>query len=95
MPRLIDDAGRLALFVGIAEDKTILPAVCHEPLPLVNPWNPLPEDYACTLTSLSNGHSVDERCYPDLQAMLDACREAGSSGKAKASAKAIMASTNA
>lgn len=46
-------------------------------LTLVNPWNPLPEDYACTLTSLSNGHSVDERCYPDLQAMLDACREAG------------------
>ena len=46
-------------------------------LTLVNPWNPLPGDYACTLTSLSNGHSVDERCYPDLQAMLDACREAG------------------
>lgn len=46
-------------------------------LTLVNPWNPLPEDYACTLTRLSNGHSVDERCYPDLQAMMDACRAAG------------------
>lgn len=46
-------------------------------LTLVNPWNPLPEDYACTLTQLSNGHSVDERCYPDLQAMMDACRAAG------------------
>lgn len=45
-------------------------------LTLVNPWNPLPEDYACTLTQLSNGHSVDERCYPDLQAMMDACRAA-------------------
>lgn len=46
-------------------------------LTLVNPWNPLPEDYTCTLTNLSNGHSVDERCYPDLQAMMDACRAAG------------------
>lgn len=46
-------------------------------LTLVNPWNPLPEDYACTLTRLSNGHSVDERCCPDLQAMMDACRAAG------------------
>lgn len=46
-------------------------------LTLVNPWTPLPEDYACTLTQLSNGHSVDERCYPDLQAMMDACRAAG------------------
>lgn len=46
-------------------------------LTLVNPWTPLPEDYTCTLTQLSNGHSVDERCYPDLQAMMDACRAAG------------------
>ena len=29
------------------------------------------------LKELSNGHAVDERCYPDLQDMLDACREAG------------------
>ena len=46
-------------------------------LTLVNPWNPIPEDYSMTLKQLSNGHSVDERCYPDLQAMLDACRAAG------------------
>lgn len=44
---------------------------------LVNPWNPLPEDYTFTRTQLKNGHSVDERCYPDLQAMMDACRAAG------------------
>lgn len=30
-----------------------------------------------TLTQLKNGHSIDERCYPDLQAMMDACRAAG------------------
>lgn len=46
-------------------------------LTLVNPWTPLPEDYQVTLTALKNGHSVDERCYPDLQAMMDACRAAG------------------
>ena len=44
---------------------------------LVNPWNPLPEDYTFTLKELSNGHAVDERCYPDLQAMMDACRAEG------------------
>lgn len=44
---------------------------------LVNPWNPLPEDYSVTLTQLKNGHAVDERCYPDLQAMMDACRAEG------------------
>ena len=46
-------------------------------LTLVNPWNPLPENYHFTLKQLSNGHSVDERCYPDLQAMLDTCRQEG------------------
>lgn len=44
---------------------------------LANPWNPLPEDYTFTQTTLANGLKVDERCYPDLQAMMDACREAG------------------
>ena len=46
-------------------------------LTLVNPWNPLPEDYSMTLRQLSGGHSVDERCYPALQEMLDACRAEG------------------
>lgn len=43
---------------------------------LVNPWNPLPEGYEITLTQLQNGLSVDERCYPDLQDMMDNCRAA-------------------
>ncbi|HIT34737.1 MAG TPA: D-alanyl-D-alanine carboxypeptidase family protein [Candidatus Faecousia intestinigallinarum] len=46
-------------------------------LRLVNPWNYLPEDFEITLTYLSNGQAVDERCYPDLQDMMDACRAAG------------------
>jgi len=46
-------------------------------LTLVNPWTPLPEDHTFTVKTLSNGQSVDERCYPDLQEMMDACRAAG------------------
>ena len=44
---------------------------------LVNPWNALPEDYEITLKQLNQSHSVDERCYDDLRAMLTACQEAG------------------
>lgn len=44
---------------------------------LVNLWNPLPADYTLSLTELKNGLSVDSRCYPDLQAMMDACRADG------------------
>ena len=46
-------------------------------LALVNPWNALPKEYEVSLTELKNGYGVDERCYPDLQAMMDACRGAG------------------
>lgn len=44
---------------------------------LVNPWNAMPEEYIPVLKQLDNGHAVDERCYEDLQAMMDACREDG------------------
>ncbi|MEL7563955.1 MAG: M15 family metallopeptidase [Dehalobacterium sp.] len=46
-------------------------------LVLVNPWNKLPDDYKVTLRQLKNGQVVDERCYPDLQQMIDDCRAAG------------------
>ena len=46
-------------------------------LTLVSPEHPLPEDYAVTLTRLKNGLAVDERCYPALQEMMDACRAEG------------------
>ena len=46
-------------------------------LVLVNPWNSVPEEYDITLTQLKDGHSVDERCYPDLQEMMDDCRNEG------------------
>lgn len=50
-------------------------------LTLVNRWNPLPESWHAYLLQLSNGLYVDERCYPDLQDMMDDCRAAGLSPK--------------
>lgn len=44
---------------------------------LVNRWNPVPQDYVPATVTLSNGLEVDERCYPDLQEMMDACRAEG------------------
>lgn len=44
---------------------------------LVNPWHALPEDFSVELKQLDNGHAVDERAYPDLQAMLDDARAEG------------------
>ena len=46
-------------------------------LTLVNPWNPVDFAMDIPLMQLSNGLWVDERCYPDLQAMMDDCRAAG------------------
>lgn len=48
-------------------------------LMLVNASNTLDESYAesITLTQLRNGQSVDSRCYPYLQEMMDDCRAAG------------------
>ena len=46
---------------------------------LVNPWNPLPEDFRETLAlkSLPNGLRVDRRAWEDLMEMLADCRKAG------------------
>lgn len=46
-------------------------------LVLVNRWNPIPSGYMCKRTQLMNGHSIDTRCYDQLQDMMDACRQAG------------------
>ena len=40
---------------------------------LVNPWNPLPEDFQVELISLKNGMQVDKRIHEDLNAMLTDC----------------------
>lgn len=44
---------------------------------LVNAETPLPENCAIQTVTLSNNLQVDLRCYPDLQAMMDACRAEG------------------
>lgn len=44
---------------------------------LVNRDNPLPANCSVQTAELPSGLQVDERCYPDLQDMMDACREAG------------------
>lgn len=46
-------------------------------LTLVNPWHILPESYSIYTVELIDGQSVDARCYPDLQEMMDDCRAAG------------------
>lgn len=44
---------------------------------LVNPWNPVPDDYEVTLKKLRNNYYVDERIYPELQQMFDDARAQG------------------
>lgn len=53
------------------------PAAEDWQLLLVNPWNELPEDFETALRALPDGQKVDERIYEDLNAMLQACRDAG------------------
>lgn len=44
----------------------------------VSMLSPLPEDFSPPeLTQLKNGHAIDSRAYPDLQAMMDDCRAQG------------------
>ncbi len=44
---------------------------------LVNRANKIPKDYEVNLITLSNGEQVDERIYPELQAMFDDARASG------------------
>ncbi len=46
-------------------------------LTLVNPWNPLPEDWTTDLVTLSDGRKIDSRCYEAYVEMIDACKAAG------------------
>ena len=46
-------------------------AANNELLTLVNPWNPLPDDWTVDLVTLDDGHRVDSRCYiVDDQSMI-------------------------
>lgn len=74
--------------MGVLEPATEMESVVDLEVPapedswkllLVNPQNPLPENYAASLTlkRLANGLQVDERIYDDLNAMLTDCWKAG------------------
>ena len=51
--------------------------VDDELLTLVNPWNPLPDDWTVDLVTLDDGHRVDSRCYEAYMEMINACKVAG------------------
>ena len=53
------------------------PKVDDDLLALVNPWNPLPEDWVVDLVTLSDGRKIDSRCYEAFEEMMDACKAAG------------------
>lgn len=44
---------------------------------LVNPWNPISQDYTPELVTVSDGHRADYRVKDALEAMLADCRKAG------------------
>lgn len=44
---------------------------------LVNPWNPMPDNFTVELQPLSGTKGIDKRCYPQLQKMMDDCRAQG------------------
>ena len=52
-----------------------------ELLILVNPWNPLPEEYTMVLQQVGRefgtDYKMDERCAHELEQMIFDCREAG------------------
>ena len=51
--------------------------VNNEFLTLVNPWHAIVGENEVNLVELSNGYLIDERCYQDLQNMMDDCRASG------------------
>lgn len=58
-----------------SEAPTVLPEPTEDrktgwELLLVNPWNPVPEDFSVELAELKSGHQVDKRLCQDLQDML-------------------------
>jgi zinc D-Ala-D-Ala carboxypeptidase len=66
---------------SVLGEATVIPQISVDPndwrLILVSAKHSLPEGFKVTLTTLKSGQSVDERCYPDLQKMMDDCRKEG------------------
>ena len=66
---------------SVLGESTVFPQRQIDPndwrLLLVNGKHSLPEGFEVKLKELKNEQAVDERCYPDLQQMMDDCRAAG------------------
>ena len=69
---------------SLAQGTVIIDGVTHHfttagiPILLVNPWNPIPDDYEPDLVELSlavsvEGSQVDRSCYDALMAMINDC----------------------
>ena len=43
---------------------------------LVNPWNPVPDDYSPRLVDIGDGKFIDERCAGSLKQMVEDCKAA-------------------
>ena len=72
----LDESGRMQTgFVEVAGTERYF-LETGEYIPLVNPWNPMPEDYTPQLTVLGE-YQVDAACRDALEKMLSECREAG------------------
>lgn len=61
----------------LRHNKTNRPETRDWNLILVNPRHKLPHDFSVDLIELKNGHAVDRRAYPALQAMMDDARSQG------------------
>lgn len=79
--RILSSVG--SVFLGEQEGSSsretgTAPVVVDWNLILVNGEHPLSQDFSVPeLTQLKNGHAIDSRVYPSLQAMMDAARGAG------------------
>lgn len=69
--------GLLSLIDKLSSEKNYASIEYGWNLILVNQDNYIPDDYKVELTTLSNGESVDSRCYADLQDMFDNTRANG------------------
>ena len=65
---------------GARRHREVYDGVSRELLILVNPWNPVPEDYETELSWVSSydrSFQVDARCAEELMQMLEDCQAAG------------------
>ena len=68
---------KASLLQGLEQRQEAFEAEERALLLLVNPWNPLPEDFVPDTEAITAEYWVDFRCAEPLRQMLDDCRAAG------------------